>query len=162
VKRGSLFSLDDAKNNDLIFVGSPSENLTLLEIPSTQEFVFQRISSGPRAGDTEIINVHPAEGEPKEYLATESGKPLTEDYSLVALVRGLNPARSILILAGTSTIGTQAAAEFVCSKDELNILLKRLSASNPSGLQPFEAVIRTRVSHGVPVESTIVAIRSSR
>ncbi len=29
VKRGSLFSLDDAKNNDLIFVGSPAENLTL-------------------------------------------------------------------------------------------------------------------------------------
>jgi len=29
VKRGSLFSLDDAKNNDLIFMGSPSENLTL-------------------------------------------------------------------------------------------------------------------------------------
>ena len=43
VKRGSLFSLDDAKNNDLIFVGSPSENLTLLEIPGAQEFVFQRV-----------------------------------------------------------------------------------------------------------------------
>jgi hypothetical protein len=27
VKRGSLFSLDDAKNSGLIFVGSPSENL---------------------------------------------------------------------------------------------------------------------------------------
>src|SRR5215471_21629996 len=27
VKRGTLFSLDDAKNNDLIFVGSPAENL---------------------------------------------------------------------------------------------------------------------------------------
>ena len=30
VKRGALFSLDDAKNNDLIFIGSPAENLTLL------------------------------------------------------------------------------------------------------------------------------------
>ena len=29
VKRGRLLSLDDAKNNDLIFVGSPSENLSL-------------------------------------------------------------------------------------------------------------------------------------
>ena len=35
VKRGALFSLDDAKNNDLIFVGSPSENLTLLDIPGS-------------------------------------------------------------------------------------------------------------------------------
>ena len=44
VKRGSLFSLDDVKNNNLIFVGSPSENLSLLDIPGTQEFVFQRVA----------------------------------------------------------------------------------------------------------------------
>ena len=50
VKRGALFSLDDAKNNDLIFVGSPSENLTLLDIPGTQEFVFQRLDSGTSQG----------------------------------------------------------------------------------------------------------------
>lgn len=36
-KRGALFSLDDAKNNHLIFVGSPSKNLTLLGIPGTEE-----------------------------------------------------------------------------------------------------------------------------
>ena len=47
VKRGSLFSLDDAQNNNLIFVGSPVENLSLLDIPSTHHFVFQRATSGP-------------------------------------------------------------------------------------------------------------------
>lgn len=56
VKRGSLFSLDDAKNNDLIFLGSPSENLTLAEIPSTHEFVFSRLNSGRRRGDLAILN----------------------------------------------------------------------------------------------------------
>ena len=54
VKRGSLFSLDDAKNNDLIFLGSPSENLTLAEIPGTTEFVFQRLATGPRKGDLAV------------------------------------------------------------------------------------------------------------
>ncbi len=44
VKRGSLFTLDDMKNNNLIFVGSPSENLSLLDIPGTQDFVFQRVA----------------------------------------------------------------------------------------------------------------------
>src|SRR5208283_2610213 len=39
VKRGSLFTLDDVKSNNLIFVGSPSENLSLLDIPNMQEFV---------------------------------------------------------------------------------------------------------------------------
>ena len=70
VKRGSLFSLDDAKNNNLIFVGSPLENLTLLEVPGTEQFVFHRVPSGPRKGDPEIINVHPQSGEPKELLGT--------------------------------------------------------------------------------------------
>ncbi len=49
VKRGSLFTLDDVRNNNLIFVGSPSENLSLLDIPGTQEFVFQRVPSGAAA-----------------------------------------------------------------------------------------------------------------
>jgi len=55
VKRGSLFSLDDAQNTDLIFVGSPSENLNLLEIPGTREFVFQRVAEGPRKGDLAVF-----------------------------------------------------------------------------------------------------------
>src|SRR5260221_5604045 len=63
LKRGNLFSLDDAKNNNLIFVGSPFENLTLLEIPGTQEFIFPRIPSGPRKGGKATMNVHPQPGE---------------------------------------------------------------------------------------------------
>ncbi len=159
VKRGSLFSLDDAKNNDLIFIGSPSENLTLLEIPNTREFTFKQVTSGPRAGNVEIINVHPESGESKEYLATASNEPLTEDYSVVALVKGLNPSRSVLILAGTTTIGTQAAVEYVCQQNSLEELLLRLSVSNSGELKPFEAVIRVKVARGVPVETELVALR---
>jgi len=159
VKRGSLFSLDDAKNNDLIFIGSPSENLTLLEIPSTRECVFRQIASGPRAGNVEIVNVHPGAGEPKSFLATPSDETLTDDYSVVALVKGLNPSRSELILAGTTTIGTQAAVEYVCQPDYLQQLLLRLSVSNSGELKPFEAVIHVKVTRGVPVGSELVALR---
>jgi len=159
VKRGSLFSLDDAKNNDLIFIGSPSENLTLLEIPSTKEFVFRQIASGPRAGNMEIINVHPGADEPKSFLATPSAEALADDYSVVALVKGLNPSRSELILAGTTTIGTQAAVEYVCQPDSLQQLLLRLSVSNAGELKPFEAVIHVKVTRGVPVGSELVALR---
>jgi len=159
VKRGSLFSLDDAKNNDLIFIGSPSENLALLEIPSTQEFVFKQITIGPRAGNVSIINVHPQSGEPRIFLATPSDQPLTEDYSVVALVKGLDQSHSALILAGTTTIGTQAAVEYVCQPNTLEHLLLRLSVSNAAQLKPFEAVIRVKVARGVPVESELVALR---
>jgi hypothetical protein len=159
IKRGSLFSLDDAKNNNLIFIGSPSENLALLDIPSTKEFGFRRIPSGPRAGDTAVLIFRPRAGEASEYLASPPNLPLVEDYAVVALVPGMNPERSELILAGTTTIGTQAAVEFVCSDAALQKLLKKLSASNTSDLKPFEAVIRVKVARGVPVESEIIALR---
>jgi hypothetical protein len=159
VKRGSLFSLDDAKNDDLIFIGSPSENLTLLELPTTQEFTFKQITSGRRTGTMEIMNFHPASGEPKEFLPTPPDETLAEDYSVIALKRGLNPAHSVLILAGATTIGTQAAVEYVCQQDSLEQLLLRLSVSNSGELKPFEAVIRVRVAKGVPVGSELVALR---
>jgi hypothetical protein len=159
VKRGSLFSLDDAKNNDLIFVGSPTENLTLLDIPGTRNFIFKPVLSGPHKGNTEIINVHSWPGEPKEFLATPANQPLTKEYSVVALVKGLNPSRSVLILAGTTTIGTQAAVEYVCQQNSLEDLLHRLSVSKPGDLKPFEAVIRVKVVRGVPVSSELVALR---
>jgi hypothetical protein len=158
VKRGSLFSLDDAKNNDLIFLGSPSENLTLGEIPSTQEFVFSRLTSGPRKGDLAIVNRHPQAGEAKEFLASPSS-PLVEDYALIGVVPGLTPERSVLILAGTTTFGTQAAAEYVSRQNSVEDLLVRLSGSKTGGLTPFEAVIRVKVARGVPVEGDLVAMR---
>jgi len=159
VKRGSLFSLDDAENNDLIFIGSPSENLTLLEVPSTTEFVFKRLEKGLRAGNVSIVNVRPQANEAPEFLASPSNLPLTEDYAVVALEKGLNPQHSELILAGTTTLGTQAAAEYVTRENYLSDLLHRLNVTKSSELEPFEAVIRVKVARGVPVESSIAAIR---
>jgi hypothetical protein len=161
VKRGSLFSLDDAKNNNLIFVGSPLENLTLLEIPGTDEFVFHRVTTGPRKGDPEIINVHPQSGEPKELLGTPGDLPLTEDYAVIALVKGLEPSQSVLILAGETTLGTQAAVEYVCNKNSVEQLLLRLSVAQTGQLKPFEAVIRVKVTRGVPVSTELVALRTT-
>jgi hypothetical protein len=160
VKRGALFSLDDVRNNDLIFIGSPAENLTLLEIPGTQEFVFQQVNSGPRTGDVEVINVHPAAGESRVSIASPTSQSVTEDYAIVALKPGLDPAHSMLILAGTTTMGTQAAAEYVCREDSLTELLQRLGVSRAGEIKPFEALLHVRVTHGVPVMTDLVAVRN--
>ena len=159
VKRGSLFSLDDAKDNDLIFVGSPAENLTLRDIPMSQQFVFQRLGSGPRKNDLAIANLHARPGEPPYFVGSPPNRPLSEDYAVISFLKGLNPANSVLILAGASTIGTQAAVEYVCHEDSLNQLLSRLGAQPNAEMKPFEVVLRVKVARGVPVESDIVALR---
>src|SRR5580698_5751273 len=158
VKRGSLFTLDDVKNNNLIFVGSPSENLSLLDIPGTQEFVFQRVVSGVRKGDLSIVIRHPKSGEASSYIASPSNAPLTEDYAVVGLVPGQSPNRLVMILAGTTTFGTQGVVEFVCRQDSVEKLLHEIP--DFAGLtKPFEALVRVKIARGVPVESELVAVR---
>jgi hypothetical protein len=159
VKRGALFSLDDVRNNDLIFLGSPAENLTLLEIPGTQEFVFQQVTSGPRKGDVRVINVHPAAGESQAFIASPTSQSVSEDYAIIGLKPGLDPARSMLILAGTTTVGTQAVAEYVCREESLTTLLQRLGVSKAGEIKPFEALLHVKVAHGVPVLTDLVAVR---
>ena len=161
VKRGSLLSLDDVKNNDLIFIGSPAENLTLRDIPTTQEFVFQRMSQGPRKGDLGIVNVHPQPGEAKTFFGTPNNLTLADDHAVIALVRGPNPSRSVLILAGTTTLGTQAAVEYVCRQSSVEQLLLRMAVSPTGEPEPFEAVLHVKVTRGVPIESELVALRKT-
>jgi hypothetical protein len=158
VKRGSLFTLDDVKDNNLIFVGSPSENLSLLDIPNMEEFVFQRVASGKRQGDLSIVNQHPKPGEANAYLASPSDAPLTEDYAVIGLVPGIGSGRYVMILAGTTTFGTQGAVEFVCRQDSVEKLLHEIP--DFAGLtKPFEALVRVKIARGVPVESELVAVR---
>jgi hypothetical protein len=144
----------------LIFVGSPSENLNLLDIPGTQEFVFQRVTSGPRAGDLAIVSQHPGAGEGNTFLASRSNDPMTEDYAVVGLVPGLDPSRFVLILAGTTTFGTQGAVEFVCRQDSVDKLLVQLPKAESETMKPFEALVRVKVARGVPVETELVAVRA--
>jgi hypothetical protein len=160
VKRGSLFTLDDAKNHDLIFVGSPAENLTLREIPGSREFIFQRLTNGPRKDDLAIVNVHPESGEAASFVGSPATAPLSEDYAIVSLMRGLDPAESVIILAGTTTMGTQAAVEFVCQQSSLESLLPRLELLESGEVKPFEALLRVKIARGVPVETSLVAVRN--
>ncbi len=158
VKRGSLFSLDDTVDTNLIFVGSPSENLSLRDIPTSQEFIFQRMNSGARKGDLGIENKHPKPNEAESYLASPSSAPLTEDYAVVVMVQGATSQHTVMILAGTTTFGTQGAVEFVTRPDSVAKLLQKVPAARTE-MKPFEALLHVKIARGVPVDTELVALR---
>lgn len=160
LKRGSLFTLDDVRTNNLIFVGSPSENLTLLDIPGTRDFVFQRLANGPRKGDLGILNLHRAAGQPEDFVASPANAPLTDDYAVVGLLPGLDPSQSVLILAGTTTFGTEGAVEFVTRPDSLRALLSRLGVQKAEQLKSFEALLHIKIARGVPVQTELLDLRT--
>jgi hypothetical protein len=159
VKRSGLFTLDDARDNNLIFVGSPTENLTLNQIPNAREFAFRRQPAGPNRWQEVIVDLHPRPGEASVYVPTPQTRPMEVDYAVVSLTHGLEHRRWTLILAGVSTVGTQAAVDFVCDKASLEQLLRLLNPKGPAQLRPFEALLRVKVANDVPLQSQVVVLR---
>jgi len=63
-----------------------------------------------------------------------------------------------MILAGTTTFGTQGAVDFVSRPDSVEKMLQEIPSSG-SEMKPFEALLRVKVARGVPVDTELVALR---
>jgi hypothetical protein len=158
-KPGGLFTFDEARSNNLIFVGSPMENLTLRQIPTTQEFVFRRVPIGENKWNEVIADVHPRAGETGIYPPASEASKEDTDYALIALMPGLDHSHWTLILAGRSTVSTQAAVDYVCDQSSLDELLKRLNYTSGTDVKPFEALLRVKSAHDVPIETKLADFR---
>jgi hypothetical protein len=159
IKRAGLFTLDEARHNNLIFMGSPTENVRLGEIPNMREFVIRRLPGGPNGCDYAVVDLHPQPGKPDTFFSTPRTRPMEVDYAVIALMRGLDRNHWTLILAGTSTIGTQAAIESVSDKDFLEELLGDLKTATGADIKPFEALLRVKVANDVPLQTQLIAAR---
>jgi len=161
IKRSALFTLDDAVNNNLIFLGSPTQNPPLDKIPSTSEFVI-RILPTEKTRWSSVVNLHPRAGEPETYRsAPQPPSHVTEDYAIVALLDGLDPSRRTLILEGISTLGTQAAVDYVCDEGSLEGLLRQLDVKVGAPLPLFEALLQIKVANDVPISTQLIAIHKT-
>lgn len=149
VQAGSRLSWDEARNANMIFVGRPEQNPALRRLPRLHEFRFKFFEG--------IVNVHPQPGEKTNY--TCSGKPYSRDYALIALTPGLMPGSSTLILAGNTTYGSQAAADFISDENSVTELLSKLGVQSGGVVPRFEALIEVRITNDTPVWSRLVAAR---
>ena len=150
LKRSRLMTWDEAKVRNLIFIGSTAENSSLSALQATQDFTI--VSTPDDAG---IVNHHPRPGEPSIYSRPEH--PLNRDYAILALLPGMQAGEHILIFSGLTTFGTQAAVDFVCRPETVASLIPQISG--PKGeIHPFEAIIETTVTGGVPVEAHLVTV----
>ena len=157
VKRSALLSLEDVKDTNLIFLGAPVENLTLANLATLHSFQFQEISSGVREGQVEILNKEPRATEQPVYMISSVPlKPLVDDYAVIAMLPGMTPSHRIFVAAGTTTIGTQAAVEYVCNPDGVADLMKQLGRSGTE--QPFEVLLHVTIVNDVPIETRIMIV----
>ncbi len=154
VKRSRLVTTDDLARHDIIFLGSTKENALLAGLPLTQDFVFAWPPQLVGNWKGRILNLHP---QPSENLSYEVERDLKTrvvrtDYALVSFLPGITPNRKIAVLAGLTTLGTQAAADFATSPAAIAELGARLGTGPPTSpriIPPFfQAVLRVEIMRG--------------
>jgi hypothetical protein len=78
---------------------------------------------------------------------------------VIALIPGLDPSHHTLVLAGNTTYGSEAAAEFLAREGSVQELLDRLGVKPGQRIPYFEALLQVRINSEVPVWSHLVARR---
>ena len=146
LKRSRLVTWDEAKSRNLIFVGAPSQNTALRDLPAGTEF---SIALDP-TGHGYILNHHPRPGEPLRFPAADP----TQETALLALLPGLRPDRHILVFSGLTTIGTGALVEYLCRPENT----ARLLAADGTPTGPFEAVFQIDLSHNEAINARLLTL----
>lgn len=152
LKRSLLVTWDEASVKNLIFIGSSAENPSLRVLPDASDFTI--VADDSFAG---FVNHHPKPGEPAMYSRPEH--PLTRDYAVLALVPGMQPGKWILICSGLTTFGTQAALDFATDPQDVKELF-RAAGFGKGTVRPFDALLETTITGGVPVQTRLVTVHA--
>jgi hypothetical protein len=137
----------DLQAGPLILIGSFSNPWTL-QITEDLPFVFEN-------GTDKIIRDRRGTG---RIWKIGSGIPdlkPAEDYAIVARFLSAKTGEQIIVIAGITNFGTQAAGEFIVSPE----MLRNAFANAPHGRkdQNFEFVLHTKVIGSSPERPTVVA-----
>jgi hypothetical protein len=159
IKRSLLMTWDEARAVNLVVLGSTVENFFLRDLPQQQDFIFRPMKDNQNLSSVGIINTAPRPGEQPLYLRKLDGpspSKISEDYALVSSLKGLSEQNRLLILAGITTMGTQAAAEYVTRAEYVKDLIARLNLAAP-GEPPrlpdhFQVVLKVKITGGVPIQ----------
>jgi hypothetical protein len=155
VRSARTAQLQDFKNGNSVLLGSNRSNLwnTLFEPMLNFRFDYDE-----QARTAVIRNKTPLAGEKPVYRAARPGES-GDSFSVIALVPNLRHTGSVLIIAGTTAEGTEAAGEFIMNSETSTALLNSLMKRNKSKLPYFEVLLRSGTLAGIAKNAEVVADR---
>jgi len=163
VKRSRIASYEDVKNRNVIFLGTSLEDSILGKLPVESDLVFEEPTGQQFVGRLLIRDRHPAPGKPAiyEFQRDERTKALQAEYALISLLPGVSPNQYILVLAGLSTLGTQAAAEFATSDKNMLVLdqMQPKVPGNATQFPYFQALLEIQIRDGIAVKTDCLLVR---
>jgi hypothetical protein len=163
IKRSRIISYGDINENNVIFLGSSKENQLLKKLPIVQELVFEPPPSDKYPIGSYIRDLNPPPGHQGTYgmqLDPDTGA-IQAEYGLISLLPGVSGEHDVLVLAGITTLGTQATADFVTSERYMAILERMWPRASSTKTPPryFQALLEVEVRDGVPLDVKCLLVR---
>ena len=146
VKGGEDFSFADLRNQPAVLFGAFSSKWTL---EMNNEYRFKLV----RGGDYHIVDGRNPARQWRAAPGHYYGNPV-EDYAVASRVFDAKSGRIVIIAAGLSSFGTQAAAEFLTEPASLEELARR--APGPLSRVAFQVVLHTKVIGNTPSPPKLV------
>ena len=157
VRSAKTMQLQDFKSGNLVLLGSNRSNPwnALFEPQLNFRFGFDYELQQHSAY---IRNLAPQSGEQPVYRAAGVGEA-GDVYSTIALVPNLRHTGYVLIIAGTTAEGTEAAGEFLTNRETADGLTRDLLQRNNGRLPYFEVLLRSGAFDGVAQSARVIATR---
>jgi hypothetical protein len=154
VVRSRTTSWDNLKHDNVIFLTSARFRTLADQLAYPSDFVHVL------GAVNYVENRHPAASEQARYESRLEGMDST-DHAIITLWPGPVPSRRVMVLSGSHTWGTQAAAEYVTEPGYLRELNRHLAdCARRNGARPhadfFQVLLRVGIRDNQPVSITYV------
>lgn len=141
-------------DDNFIFLGSSRSDPWLSLFNDQLDFQFS--AKKDLEGDI-IRNLHPQRNELSEYVPTVKGLASGQSYAILAFVQNPDHEGQVLILAGVSAEGTEAAGEFATDIPQLSGALQRCGIDPHGPLRHFEFLLGVNLMAGSSSRFDVVA-----
>lgn len=147
-----LYPPDLLKRNSLIVLGGKKSNPWAAFFDDRLNFTLEY---DPKSGQNYVLNHRPLAGESTSYRSVGSAN-FSSGVAVLAYIPNANNTGDVLLLTGSDSDATAAAADLITSEVPVEDLLKDFGRSR---LPYFEVVLRTTRLSGTAFTSKIIASR---
>lgn len=148
-----FYTADSIKRNSFVLLGGRKANPWMGLFEEQLNF---RLAFDPQHNEAFVTNRHPQRGEISSYAAWTDANDLTTGYCVVGYLSNPNRTGNVIMLAGTDSDTTNAAAEFLTSESSL---AKFRSLLNVKRFPHFEVLLKTSRVSNTSLNTEVIAYR---
>ena len=144
---GTDLSFSDLRNSSAVLVGAFNNSWTL-NMTDNLRFVYE-------SGDSPQMHVQDRFDASRSWWPKSLGEKDSEDYAIVSRILDSKTGSSLMIIAGLTHRGTQAAGDFITNPELVGEFAKQ--APKDWSRKNLQIVLHTNVVNDIPGSPTVVA-----